>query len=247
MKTRGLILVTSILLIAENSFGQNRMNHYPKLANNISAPVASQQLSIAEEKELISQFASNSWQGKHNIQLSIGLLSNYGVESETSISGTTNNVGSSGFLASIAYSYWAQEGLAFSVSVGVIGSEVNNSISGSRVSVQTSSVVPVLFGIKYQPFAMNLSESMKPYFFASIGPCFGSATYSRTGTSLKNESFSETVLASHFGLGTDFVLGRVFVVGFSAGYYLATDFDRPIGSQKNYSSPEFAFSIGILL
>jgi hypothetical protein len=247
MKTRELILVTAILLIAENLFGQDWMNHYPKHANNILASAANKNLAIAEEKESPSQFASNSWQGKHNIQLSIGLLSNYGVETETSTGGLTNIAGGDGFLGSVIYSYWFRDDLAFGVSVGVIGSEVSNSVNGSRASLETSSVLSVLFGIKYQPLVMNLSESMKPYIFASIGPFIGSATRSFTGPGLENQTYSETALASHFGLGMDFVLSRLFVAGLSVGYYLATDFDRPIGQQKNYSSPEFAFSIGILL
>jgi hypothetical protein len=246
MKTSGLILVTAILLIAENSFGQDCMNLYTNLANDISAPPASQNLAIAEEEESRGQPVSNSWHGKHNIQLNIGLLSDFGVENETSADGMVNMVGGDGFLGSIAYSYWTQDDLAFGVSVGVIGSEVSTSVSGSRVSLETSSVISVLFGIKYQPLKI-ISEGVGPYIFLSVGPSVGSATQSFTGSGLKNETYSETAIASHFGLGTDFVLSRLFVTGLSVGYYLTTDFDRPIGPQKNYSSPEFTLSIGILL
>jgi hypothetical protein len=80
-----------------------------------------------------------------------------------------------------------------------------------------------------------------------VGPCIGSATRSFTAAGLSNETYTETAVASHFGLGTDFVLGRLLVAGLSVGYFLTTDFNRPIDRQKNYSSPEFTLSIGILL
>jgi hypothetical protein len=226
MKAIKILFVMAILLIAKTSFG------YPPMA---------------EGKGQTDQIVSNSWQGKHNFQLSMGLLSDYGVENRASADGVVNTAGGDGFLGSISYSYWTRDNLAFGVSVSVIGSEVNNSVSGSQVSSEASSVVPVLFGIKYQPQGMAISEGMRPYLFASVGPCVGSTTRSFTATGLKSETYSETALASHFGIGTDVVLSRLFVAGLSVGYYLAADFDRPIGGQKNYSSPEFSLSIGILL
>jgi hypothetical protein len=226
MKAIKMLSVMAILLIAETSFG-----HLP----------------MAEGEGSTNQFVSNLWQGNHNIQLSIGLLSDYGVENKVSAGGVVNIVSGDGFLGSIAYSYWAKDDLAFGLNVDVIGSEVSNSVSGSRVSSETSSVVSVLFGIKYQPSILVISKGVRPYLFASIGPCVGSATRSFTGMGLKTETYSETAVASHFGLGSNFVLSRLFVAGLSVGYYLATDFDRPIGPQKNYSSPEFTLSIGILL
>jgi hypothetical protein len=204
-------------------------------------------LSMAEcslGQGLVDQY---SWYGKHDIQLSIGLLSDYGVETGISTDGVVNIVGGDGFFGSIAYSYWAQDDLAIGVNVGVIGSEVSNSVNGLRISLEASSVVSVLFGIKYQPLKLSISESVRPFLFANAGPCFGSATRSFIGRRLRNEAHSETALASHFGLGAHFVLSRVFVAGLSGGYFLATDFDRPIGPQKNYSSPSFTLSFGILL
>lgn len=226
MKAIKILFVMAILLLAETSFAHSPM---------------------ADEKGSTNQFASNSWQGKHNFQLSIGLLSDHGVENEISASRVVNTAGGDGFLGSIAYSYWTGDNLAIRVNVSVLGSEVNNSISGYRVWSETSSVVPILFGIEYQPSMLVINKGMRPYLFASIGPCIGSATQSFIGSGFESETYSETVVASHFGLGTTFVLSRLFVAGLSVGYYLAADFDRPIGGQINYSSPEFTLSIGILL
>jgi hypothetical protein len=226
MKPLKILFVMAVLLTTETLLG-----HLP----------------LAEGKESPDQFEANSWRGKHNIQLGIGLLSDYGVETEASAVNVASIAGGEGLLGSIAYSYWARDDLAIGISVSVIGSEVSNSVSGSKVSSEASSVVPVLFGIKYQPLGMAISEGVRPYLFTSVGPCIGSATRSFTTAGLKNETYSETALASHFGLGINCMLSRLFVAGLSAGYYLATDFDRPIGGQKNYSSPEFTLLIGILL
>ncbi|MFQ5631393.1 MAG: hypothetical protein ACE5I1_21685 [bacterium] len=185
--------------------------------------------------------------GKHQIQLSFGLLSDYGVDNEVSAGSTTNFVGGGGLFGSVAYSYWVEHNLAIGITVGVLGSEVNTSINGREVSVETASVVPVLFGVKYQLGEMATSASLRPYLFASAGPCIGSATRSRAGTNLGSEILTETVLGAQLGLGAEVSLRRLFTLGANAGYFFASDFDKRIGSQKNYSSPQFMLSFGVAL
>ncbi len=228
------------LIRAENRKGETKMKakHFV-----ITAAI----LLVAGNSLAQDGSASNSWRGKHHIQLGVGLLSDYGVESEVSFGSVSNVVGGEGFFGSVAYDYWIDHNLAIGVSVGLIGSEVSTSVSGARVSVETASVVPLMFGIKYQPWRISGSNAVRPFVFASAGPFVGSGTRTRAGVIIGNETFTETVLGSNFGLGADVVLSRLFVLGVRAGYYLVSDFDSPIGSQKNYSSPEFTLSFGILL
>jgi len=63
---------------------------------------------------------------------------------------------------------------------------------------------------------------------------------------IESESYSETALGSRLGVSMDLLLGKWFTLGVGAGYYLVTDFERPIGSEKNYSSPEFSLSFGMI-
>ncbi len=234
MNAKRVILAAAILLSANIAAGQDSRGG-PAL------------FATLDKSEEAGQSVSNSRQGRHNIQLNVGLLSSYGVETEVSTRAVGTNVGGDGFLGSIGYSYWFQEDLAFGVSVGSVASDVRTSISGSGVTAETSSVVPILIGVKYQPLAMRLSESVRPHLFAAVGPCIASGTETRAGVDFGNTTFMETALSAHFGLGVDFQISRLFMTGLSVGYFLTTDFDRPVAGQENYRSPEFSLSMGILL
>ena len=208
--------------------------------------VAAQTLPVAEEKESTRQSVSNSLRGKHSIALGIGLLGKMTVTNEVSAGGVTNSVEERELLGSIAYTYWLENDLGFNFSLGVLGIDFNNSVKGSEVSTETATVVPLLFGVKYQPFRLTTSDVLRPYVLASVGPLFGSATINRVGVNIESESYSETALGSRLGVGMDLLLGKWFTLGVGAGYYLVTDFERPIGSEKNYSSPEFSLSFGMI-
>ena len=208
--------------------------------------VAAQTLPVAEEKESARQSVSNSLRGKHSIALGIGLLGKMTVTNEVSAGGVTNSVEERELLGSIAYTYWLENDLGFNFSLGVLGIDATNSVQGSEVSTETATVVPLLFGVKYQPFRLTTSDVLRPYVLASVGPLFGSATINRVGVNIESESYSETALGSRLGVGMDLLLGKWFTLGVGAGYYLVTDFERPIGSEKNYSSPEFSLSFGMI-
>ncbi len=199
-----------------------------------------------EKADVPDQSPSNSQRGKHSIQISIGLLSKVGDGTQISPSGVTTSVDGNGFIGSLAYGYWFDHDLAINVSVGVLGSDVSTSVSGSEISTDVDWVVPVLFGLKYQPMGFVASDVLKPYVAASVGPLFGSAVETRTGVNVRTETFTETALASRLGVGVDTLLSKSFTLGLRAGYYLVTDFDRPVGGEKNYSSPELSLSLGIV-
>jgi len=59
------------------------------------------------------------------------------------------------------------------------------------------------------------------------------------------ETVSETALGARLGLGMDFFLGKLFTFGVGLGYHWVSEFENPIGSEKDYSSPEFSLSFGI--
>jgi len=247
MKTSRLILISVILFMAEILFGQENMNSFMNVPFDHPVTGIYQMAAGAELNDIPAQPVSNSWRGRHQIQLSIGLLSGYGVETGIGTGGLENSAGGRGLLGSMAYYYWFREDFAVGASIGIIGSEVSSSVNGSRIFLETGSVVPMLFGIRYNPLKMAGNESVRFYVFAFAGPCAGSTTRSFSDGGPEVETYSETVPAARLGVGVDLVLGRIFMAGLSAGYYLAADFDRPIGAQKNHSSPEFALSIGILL
>lgn len=207
--------------------------------------VTAQTLPAAEKKEFASQSISNSMRGKHGTALNAGILGGVTVANEVSVGGVTNSVEERGFLGSIAYTYWIENDLAVNFSLGLFSMDVTNSVQGSEVSTETATVVPLLFGVKYQPFRLTASDVLRPYVAASVGPFFGSQTMERVGVNVETEVYSETALGSRVGVGVDLLLSKWFTLGVGGGYYFVSDFERPIGSEKNYSSPEFSLSFAI--
>ncbi len=188
-----------------------------------------------------------SLRGKHGIELGLGFLTGISSDNQVSVGGMEWTSEFSGVFGSIAYSYWIADEWAVNLSLGVASSEASTSVSGTGTSMESATVIPLLFGVKYKPIELAVGDAVRPYVYASIGPYFGFASDVRTGASAGLESYSETALGSRAGLGMDLSLGRRFTLGFAAGYRLVSDFGRRIGSEKNHSSPEFALSFGVLL
>lgn len=238
MTKSGLMLVAALLLCASRSMAE---------MPGTDTVTGGEPVTMGEKEESALRTQGNTLQGRHVIQLGIGLLSDYGFESGTSKGSTVKVSDHHGVLGSLSYNYWIRDDLAYGVRIGLQGSEVRTVFESVRSSVETSSAISVLAGIRYQPTVLPVSDAVRPYIGVSVGPFVGSATKSFTGTTLKTETHTETTLASRFGVGADFRLGDLFVAGISAGYFLAMDFDKPVGPEKNYSSPEFSLSLGVSL
>jgi outer membrane protein W len=153
----------------------------------------------------------------------------------------------SGVVGSIAYDYWFADEWAFSVSLGVANANASTSVTGSGVFMESATVIPLLFGVKYKPIELAVGDALRPYLYAALGPYFGFASDVRSGTTTGTEAYSETALGSRAGVGMDLSLSRSFKLGFAVGYRFVSDFARRIGSDENYSSPEFSLSIGALI
>jgi outer membrane protein W len=208
--------------------------------------VMGQTLQTPQETESADRSATESLRGKHGIELSLGLLS--GISSTTQVSAgdvrTTSEA--NGFIGSIGYTYWLENDWGITFSAGVSDVDATTSTSGSGVFVESAVVVPVLFGVKYQPSGLIDSDVVRPYVSASVGPYSGFASNVWTGTTISVESRSEAALGSRLAIGIDLSLSRLFRMGIGAGYRFVTDFENRIGSIKNCSGPEFSLSFGIV-
>jgi hypothetical protein len=212
----------------------------------ISVFLPAHQALLTGEAEAAGRSPVRPLRGKHAIELSIGLLSEFRSETFASAGNRTTTSEASGFIGSIAYTYWLEEYAGFHITSGSIDVDVTTSTDGSRTFTEAWTVVPVLFGIKYQPFQRPIGEAMRPYISASAGPYIGFSSNARSGPGNSQESYSESVLGSRLGAGIDLSISRLFTIGVGAGYHFVEDFDRPIGAEKNYSGPDFALSFGVV-
>ncbi len=204
-------------------------------------------LPISARAQTTDSSDSRSLRGRHGIELSLGFLSEVSAANDVSVGGLTMTSEASGVVGSLAYNYWFADEWALSVSLGVASANASTSVTGSSASVESATVVPMLFGVKYKPIGLAIGDALRPYLYASLGPYFGFASDVRSGANTGVESYSETAVGSRAGLGMDLSLGRNFTLGAAAGFRLVSDFARRIGSETNYSSPEFALSVGVLI
>jgi outer membrane protein W len=192
--------------------------------------------------EIDRQIVPVSIFNKHNIEFRLGLLSKVSVKSEVSINGGTIKNTGGGIIGSVGYTYFFRKNIGFNMSAGVMSANVDNSVSGYGTLTETAVVMPLLFGVKYLPFNFGGDNIFKPYVTGLIGPVLGVASNVRTGFITTTEAYTETALGSFAGLGADLELGKLVMVGLRTGYYFITDFKNRIGTEKNYSSPDFSFS-----
>lgn len=208
--------------------------------------VMGQTLPTAQGTESVGRPASKSLRGKHGIELSIGLISEMSSTTEVSAGGVSTKSEANGLIGSIGYTYWFEDDWAINVSAGVVDADATVSAGGSGTFVESAAVVPILFGVKYQPSRLIDSDVVSPYVSASVGPYLGFASNVWTGTTTSVEARSETALGLRLAIGADLSLSRLFRLGIGGGYHFVTDFENRIGPEKNHSSPEFSISFGIV-
>jgi len=201
---------------------------------------------LGEKAEAAGQSSACSIRGKHAIELSLGLLSKFRSATMVSAGSTTTESEANGFIGSITYTHWLEEQVSIHITSGALDVDASTSVDGSRTFMETSTVVPLLFGVKYSPFRRPIGDVMRPFVSASVGPYIGFTSKVRSGTDTRRESYSETALGSRLGAGVDLSISRLFILGVSAGYHFVEDFNNRIGAEKNYSSPDFSLSLGVI-
>lgn len=176
---------------------------------------------------------------QYSIDIQFSFMKNSKSEVEVGIGGVNVNAGNEGLGGKITYNYLLDDEFAINISAGLLSSNVT--VSATETS--TSSIIPIMFGVKY--FLINYSNEkpVKPYLTGATGLLIGS----RTETSVTTVSAStETALNLYLGAGADFVLGSLVKLNAGAGYNIASDFSEPVGSRKNYSGTEFSFGVGLM-
>ena len=182
--------------------------------------------------------------GRHRIEMGFGLLSDIDTDNYVATGTTVSNVSIDGPAFSLGYGYWPAEEWSLGVKFVVLGVDANREVTMGQVVEETSTVVPFLFSVGYQPRALAPSPGVRPFLTAGIGSFTGVRSTNRVGFGIVSESRTESVVGGHFGGGVDFLLSRLFTIRASGGYYLVSEFDQPVSGKTDYSSPEFSVSLG---
>ncbi len=176
---------------------------------------------------------------RHTISLDLAYMTELTSKASIRVPGAEIDYGSTGLAGKLGYNLFFDERLAIHVSCGIWQTEVRI----TPFSVESSTVAPILMGVKYYPFKITQDSSLKPFMLGAAGIVVGSASGVRRISSV---SHTESAAMVYLGAGSDFVLGSLVKLTAGLGYHFTTDFSEPIGGKKNYSGPEISFGIGFM-
>jgi len=188
---------------------------------------------------------SGEWnmKGRSSLELQFGMWTGWNTSASVSGTGIRTDTKSSGPGGMVAYSQWLEENVA--ILLAVAGYSIDNStvVGVTGTEVRSSSVGNLLLGVRFYVPDPSPAAAVRPFFTASVGPCFG---HEAKSTLLSAESHSESAFGGHVGIGADFLLGQRIKLGIGTGYHMMTDFAVPVGAKKNYSGADFMMGFGYL-
>jgi hypothetical protein len=174
---------------------------------------------------------------RHSIDLGISYWNNS--KSGTSVRVPGVDISTGGVSGKLMYNFYPDEDFAFNISVGAMAVEVK----AWAFHEHTSTVVPIMMGMKYYFVQLPQSTFVRPYLSGSMGILFGTESSLEI---LSVKEHTESAMGGYAGLGTDIILGSLVKLHADIGYNLFTDFSEEIGSRKNYSGVEYSFGIGFM-
>jgi len=179
---------------------------------------------------------------RSSIQVNAGLWSGSQVSNMVSASGVEAEVKTSAFVGGVLFTHWMHEYLALTASAGVLSSRISSTVTWQNTSQHVSSVIPVLFGLRYYA-VIDADGDVRPYLSAAIGPYIGSEV---SNTIYFRGTHTETALGGRIGAGVDFFVSNHFKLDANLGYNLMSDFDIPVGARRNYNGGDFSFGLGYI-
>jgi hypothetical protein len=174
---------------------------------------------------------------KHSIDLGISYWNNSKSGTSVRVPGVT--IGTGGVSGKVTYNFYPDENFAFNLSVGAMAARVE----AWTFHEHTSTVVPVMMGMKYYFVQSSQSNPFRPYLSGSMGILFGTES---SVEFLSVKEHTESAIGGYAGIGSDIILGGLVKLHADIGYNLFTDFSEEIGGRKNYSGAEFSFGIGFM-
>lgn len=182
--------------------------------------------------------------GTHSVTLNLGFTNQ-----TSSVVVSSNDVSTKlNLQGSLSYNYWFSNELAIEGNAGFIAANVNsNTFNNGIVEQKVSGIVPLFMGVKYAPEVLTVSKNIRPFGTVLVGAITGFGTESEVNLlSVKSSTYTESTFAMKTGVGADALLGSLVKIGMLADYLYMPDFEKTIGSRKNYSGFNLSFNVGFM-
>jgi len=187
----------------------------------------------------INQVNGETVNKRHSIDLKAAYWDNAKSEASVKSNGYTVEADTGGLSGKIAYNYHFSDEFALNVSAGVLQSKAK--VTG--LSIESSTIIPVLLGVKYYLIKFSAESPVKPYLLGAPGILIGTES---SVAQISINAHTETTFMIYVGAGVDFILGSLVKLTADAGYDLMTDFSESIAGRKNYSGLEFSIGLGFM-
>jgi hypothetical protein len=171
--------------------------------------------------------------GRSSINVGVGLtgqrwatLGRSGIDAKV-----TGEIGSFGF------SHWLHPEVAITIGAAMLGAQ--GTVSGGRV--ETSSVMPILFGMSYSPRALALASTLRPYVSLAAGPYLHSVSDVGAGLSAS----VETVAGMRSAIGANWFVARHFMMSLEGDYHAIGHLDSIDSAGSQPGGFGMAFALGV--
>jgi len=191
----------------------------------------------------VSMAQDLSLKGRSAIELTLGIWGSAKTSNTFGTTGIQSVTGTNGFASGLGYSYWFKEHLSLTVTASLLSAKASSNVSVSNVTLQASTVIPLLFGLRFYVPEPESGDNVRPFLSAMVGTYFGSEA---TNAPLSQQTHVETTLGGRLGAGLDFFLGDHFKLDATVGYHLMSDFGNAVGGRKNYNGGEFSVGTGYI-
>jgi hypothetical protein len=171
--------------------------------------------------------------GRTNIMFGIGLT---GARSATASSGLASTH-TTGEVGSFAFNHWVRP----EVGVLVSASLLNADATASGGTESSNVITPILFGVSYSPRALALTPSLRPFVSAAVGPYIHTVSNANVNTA---STTSESVAGARFAAGTNWFVGRHFMLSLEGDYHAVGQFSRQDAATSKASGFGMSFGLG---
>ncbi len=179
------------------------------------------------------------------IELNAGMWGGSSVSNTIGASGVHTKADAGSFVGSFVYAYGIREDMAVTVSASVLAAKASADIGASGVSQQSSSVVPILLGIRYYVPSPEPGARVRPFLSLGVGTYIGSESSSSIGMTLVQNAHTENAFGGRLGAGIDFYVSNSFKFVANAGYNLMSDFSTPVTGRNNFNGGDFTLGAGL--
>lgn len=142
-------------------------------------------------------------------------------------------------VAAFGFTHFARSSVAVEIAAASLGADATNSFTGQHANTVGS----LLFGLSYSPRELALSQSVRPFVSAMIGPYINTIA---DNTAAGRSAQTQSAFGSRLGAGMNWFFSRHFMANVMGEYRAVSRFDRPelLPVDPNGFSVSLGFGVG---